>query len=444
MTRGRNQSTLGPMRKYDELDAARVFVFWLFAAVGLIMAWRTARLASGVDFYQFWVVGQAMHRPGLNVYSDDARRELGAEFLKSASGSSSPRQIAAAAFRPTLETYSSPFLYAVFRVFSSGWYEIDLDRYRGILIAGMVFSIVMFTRLLNQSWNITSIAIGWTCLWFAPFSADMEVANVNGAQLAALAVYLWMRMRLRGPRRDLLSGALLGIAIAFKPNIIFVVAMLMAYWLLNGQWRYLLYSGIGVAAGAAAAVGAAAIAFGSFFPWIEWTSAVASLPEEAISTEYGNFALTRVVRYWWGGSAEMATFTLLAILPVIGMTVRRARMRKADAFASDGEGEVLALALGCLLVVLMPRLAWLQYYILTIPAILLLLGRPSSLPGWRSAALIRYVLLAVVLGTLRIRPVPSVRTVLSANAHAVVVVLSTSVLFGMTWLRMIGRNGDSR
>jgi hypothetical protein len=57
----------------------------ILAMFGLALAWGNSANEVGVDYYQFWVVGQSVNHPGINnVYSDDARQLLGAEFFEKA------------------------------------------------------------------------------------------------------------------------------------------------------------------------------------------------------------------------------------------------------------------------------------------------------------------------------------------------------------------------
>jgi hypothetical protein len=113
--------------------------------------------------------------------------------------------------------------------------------------------------------------------------------------------------------------------------------------------------------------------------------------------------------------------------------------------ATAGSGplpDVRAAAVGCLLVLLTPRLAWLHYFVLTIPILLIAL-RPldeTSPPGGGVVA--RRILPGLALLVLAIDPFVNVGIPLSASAQGVVVVLATVLLFGLGLRELsLGRSG---
>src|SRR5262245_50602526 len=69
-------------------------------AVALGGMWSAITYAPGIDFYQFWVVGQAVEEKLVDdVYAPEARPRLAQTFLGRAALGSSRRQQAAADFR---------------------------------------------------------------------------------------------------------------------------------------------------------------------------------------------------------------------------------------------------------------------------------------------------------------------------------------------------------
>jgi hypothetical protein len=138
---------VAPMR--DLRDTATL-VLLVAVLCGLTAAWADNEYSAGFDFYQFWVVGQALGQPEVgNVYADAERRRIGATFLEQARAGDTPRQLAVAEVRPVLETYSTPFLYATFRFFSTGNYETDYRNYRLIQLALLVAGLAMLCRTLD-------------------------------------------------------------------------------------------------------------------------------------------------------------------------------------------------------------------------------------------------------------------------------------------------------
>src|SRR5262245_45667939 len=104
----------------------------LLLAVALGGMWSSITYAPGIDFYQFWVVGQAVEEKLVDdVYAAAARPRLAQTFFARAAQSASQRQRAAADFRKEeVQAASTPFLYTAFWALQSGDYDADLLRYR--------------------------------------------------------------------------------------------------------------------------------------------------------------------------------------------------------------------------------------------------------------------------------------------------------------------------
>jgi hypothetical protein len=427
----------------NSLRRAELALLVLLAVFSLSIAWATAARNVGVDFYQFWVVGQALGRADVtNVYSPGERTRLGAEYRELARREGDARQATVAEYRQTLETYSTPFLYAVFKLFSTGDYETDFRNYRFLMLACLVFAVSALARLLGHSLETTLAVIAIFSAWFAPFTSDMRVGNVNSIQLALLAIYLWTVIRLGSRRGDMLGGAILGLGLAFKPNLVFVAGTLALGWILSRRARRLALHGIGAAAGGAAAVAAGTIGFGSPRCWADWLSAIRSLPADIITVDLGNFAPARILGDWFGADVTIVLGLIFCLLVAGAMwrgrpqtPARRPASSRPDLLApTAGSGplpDVRAAAAGCLLTLLTPRLAWLHYFVLTIPIFLIAL-RPldeTSSPGGDVVA--RRILPALALLGLAIDPLVNVGIPLSASTQGVVVVLATVLLFAL-------------
>ena len=132
---------------------AGVALSLLLASAAVWQMWQSGERVPGVDFYQFWVVGTELHHGGaVDIYSDTQRAALGKTWLEKAQDRSS-RQYRAAVRRPVLETFSTPWLYAVFAALSTGDYERDYKRYRLLCLAVSVASIIGLCRVFQYSWN---------------------------------------------------------------------------------------------------------------------------------------------------------------------------------------------------------------------------------------------------------------------------------------------------
>ncbi len=409
-------------------------LFLILAVFGLSLVWRAAAHGTGIDFYQFWVVGQALkHSAVTDVYSDDGRSRLGAEFLEKARRTANPRQMAVAEFRQKLQTYSSPFLYSVFGLFSTGNYETDLRNYRILLLACLVFGIAVLGRLLNHSLNTTLGAVAIFSAWFDPFASDLRMGNVNSIQLALFAAYLWVAARLRWRHRDLLGGALIGLAVAFKPNLVLVAVVLMIDWLLNGQFRRVGFHAAGAAVGGIIAILVAAADFGTLRCWTNWMAALQSLPDEVILIQNGNYAPARILDGGLGVHLEIPLAVIFGGLVVAGLWMKRqgaGRQNEAGPVA-DAFPRVLVVSTGCLLVILIPRLAWLHYYVLTLPAFLVLLCPGRNLPFEANPFLRQFLVILAFLG-LATDPFFNLGILLTTYVQGAMAVCAALILFALT------------
>lgn len=394
------------------------------AIFSLAVAWKNAQKNEGKDFYQFWAIGQSLTQPGINVYANHTRSRLGAEFLEKAKQSANPDLIAVAHYRSWLQTYSSPFFYSLFRLFSTGNYETDLRNFRLLMLAGLALGIIIFCRLLNYPWAMAIMILAVLCIWFDPLASDLYVGNVNCIQFATLGIYLWTVTRLRWNYRDIAGGAILGLALAFKPNLIFVVIALVAHWLINANWRRLWSQAAGGIIGAILAIFFAAANFHDFRCWNEWLSALRTLSaDNVIPVKNGNFSPIEII---------YELFHLNLALPLaaifIGMAVALFWKRRKNVFAKNetAASEAFALAVGCLLVVTASRLAWLHYYVLTIPALLFLL-RPAEMEYARSRLLLRKF--PLLLALIALTPVPSMIVPLDMNQQGALAAGAALLLF---------------
>lgn len=403
----------------------------LLAGLALTSAWKAASRDSGMDAYQFWAVGRELKTPGpASVYSEGDRVRIGARFLDQANRSGQASMIAAAEKRKVLETYSSPFLYTFFRFFSTDDYGRSLRNYQLLLLACMAAGVIAFGRLAQLAWPVTLGAVAVFTAWFMPFASDLRVGNVNAIQLAALAAYLGTVTRPPWRGRDFLGGLILALAVAFKPNLLFVPGALTLHWIMSRRLRKMAEHAAGAAVGVALAVAVSAAAFGSLRCWTDWLSALGSLPGDIISVEIGNFAPSRLAAENLGLDAPL-TFTIVAISALaaaIWMRSRTASRRGGGSAAAD-LGDELVVALGCLLVVLAPRLAWLHYFVLTIP-ILIFLARPREGATPRASMLRRVFLALAVLG-LAIEPAMNVGIPVSARVAGTLVVATSVALFAV-------------
>jgi hypothetical protein len=355
------------------------------AAVSAVIAFCSSLLLAhrvpGIDFYQFWVVGTELRYESAgayaaNVYSDAQRTKLGQKWLAKAQRSG-PRQLAAARVRPKLETFSSPFLYSVFAALSTDNYDRDHQRYGLLCLVASTAAVVVLCRLFAYTWLRTLLAVTLFLGYSMPLRSDVIVTNVNQLQLGGLALFLWGQARTDWRLRNLFSGVVLGLLLAFKPNLGLCAAFLFLTWAVNQRWRKLGEHVLGLIFGFTAAIVCSIWAFGSTDCWQEWLASLRELlVDVASSSELGNYALANMIEETAGIRLSKALLVILAATAFA--VVVRARRRTSDDDSRDLLHEdMLAISLGVTAMFLSSVLVWLHYYILLIPTALYCL-RPAE------------------------------------------------------------------
>lgn len=353
----------------------------LLVCVTAARAWAEARPTAGMDYYQFWVIGQAVQRgETADIYSDGERERLGRMYFERAlrdAGDSeeaqrASRRLQAAAQRQTLQTYSTPWLYALFGVCSSGDYERDLSRFQLVSLLALVAGILALARLLGYALAESLLAAGVLLAAFWPVQSDASVGNVNRLQLALLAGFLWLQ---RSPRTALqiAAGALLGLTVAMKPNLACVPLLLLVWYALARQTRRLAVHAGGLALGGLLALLGSAAFFGSLSPWFTWLGELPRLFAGSEHTvDWGNYAIPQLAREALGWNVGLP-WTLLVIGAAVLVVVRHARRMPGSGTTGAARAEYPVLAIGCVATLLASGLTWLHYYLLALPLCLWLL-----------------------------------------------------------------------
>jgi hypothetical protein len=396
MNSAESRSHAAPSPSPDPLAARKLatgnllaVLLLLLALLGFATAWGTIRQKSvPVDFYEFWLVAQVMGRPDVaNIYAEPEHQRMGEEFLARARSGGDAGLVTVAEFRRTIETFSSPFLYALFKAAVTGDFTTDLRNYRLLLLGCFAFSIIVFARLTGHSWGTTLGALTLFSVWYDPFYSDVAVGNVNGIQLAMLALYVWIVVRVRWRWRDVLGGACLGLAVAFKPNLVFVEGMLGLDWIIRRQGRRLGLHALGALLGVVLAVLIGAAGFKSLHCWVDWFAALRAIPGDIFQVAVGNFAPSRIVSERLGTNVSVPLVAIYGGLAVAGTWRRRNRRGENSAPPeTDAFANALPVATGCLLMLLTAPLAWVHYFVLAVPMFLVLLSpvavrRPTVRPA---------------------------------------------------------------
>lgn len=322
----------------------------LVVVAGLRFAWQTASSSQGLDFYQFWIGGQeAPHERGA-LWSPETAKRLGTTYYYRAVNGKSQRMYVVASGRRDLELFSTPFLYTCFGALPAD-YERAYLIWSILGLVSLVAAIAIMARALRWQAAAFLFFLAFVLLLFKPLTSELRVENVNEVQLLLVAAYFVTPPAVR--------GALLGIAIAFKPNAALALPLVAAFELAHDR-RKLLPEMLGVAGGGAAAVAVSSAYFRSATVWIDWLHAARSLSQTVYGRETGNLAPALWLgRYTW----------VLAIVLTAAAAFIVVRHREASA--------QLAVSMGLVVYLLSAPLVWIHYLLLAIPLAMILLSTPS-------------------------------------------------------------------
>lgn len=367
----------------------------LLALYALVSAWDFGKRPACIDYYQFWVVGRAVGaHETQDVYSQAERERLGSVSYQAAlvdaaaktpPGAGAPvptKRLQAARQRQVLETYSTPWLYTLFGLFSSADYDASQRDFQLASLLGYVLAVVLLARLLALSATATLLWIAALLQLFNPFVDDLISGNVNRLQLLALAVFLFLGVRGRFRGRHALAGALLGATLAFKPNLGAAAFVLLLGWTIAGEHRRVLATAGGIVAGGTAAVLVSAAYFGSLAPWTTWLRQLPVLMSPgsptAGSADEGNYSFARLIHDSAGVAiGPWLTGLLLAAVVVALVVERRRRAASGAGVGADPARDLLLLGSGAAISLLASELSWQHYFVALVPLAMALL-RPAQ------------------------------------------------------------------
>src|SRR5215212_699534 len=320
----------------------------LAAVYALVVTWKQNERAAGLDFYIYYVNAQLPARSDVaNIYAAETQQRVGEEYYARAQAGRSELRKYDAARRRRLDNVSSPFLYTTLRWISRD-YDLALTQYHALLLFAFVAGVLLLARRVRVSWASALFLVAALLLWYRGFEADLRVGNVNSLQLLAIAAALWSP--------PILAGALLGLLIAFKPNLI-VIALL----LFIARRRLLELAG-GVI-GVAIAIVAAAINYGSFNVWFQWITAANEFFHRLQTRAERNVAPALSLFQEHGTWLSYVIAALLAA--IVCFAIARAKRRD----------DTLIAGLAILIYLISAPVVWLHYMVLVLPLAIALLRR---------------------------------------------------------------------
>jgi hypothetical protein len=368
--------------RLENVKLAVALVISIFAAVSAL---RAGSRPACIDYYQFWVVGRAVGKEGArDVYTDAERQRLGERAWQEAWAAQASRaeqdvpskRIQAAHERQVLETFSTPWMYTLSGLASTDDYDADQARFEAFSTLAYMLAIAVFGKLLGFSpLGIAVSAWFFTSPWFKPFGDEVIAGNVNRIQVAFLAAFAWIASRERWRFKDVLSGAVLGAAISFKPNLAMAAVLLAVGGAMTGELAKLARQALGMLLGALLAIAISSAYFGSLAAWNDWLRTIPELMSQGTSAG-GNYALSRLLLDRFGFSAARALPFFFVGVVALALWIARSRSKTRRVIASeparalDRERDVLDISLvglGAAISVLATDLVWLHYFVLCVP-----------------------------------------------------------------------------
>lgn len=351
-----------------------------FAVLALLGAWNYAKSAPGLDYYVAWVAADTIKSDNDNyVYDPASGFELMMEYRKKADAADdAPRFKLIADHKKGMSFTATPFLYWVTATFAVGEYETDLTTWHALSLFMLVMFFIVVCRLLGYSAATTLAVFLPVILWFVPFQSDIRVGNVNGFQLGMIGLAMWFLSRSSHSKYLFAAGAVVGLAVMFKPNLAPIGLILAGGWLLRRQYSRLVTGISGMLTGVVAAVLVSSWWLGKSTAWLDWfkmlAGAVGSAPGKG-----GNYS---VMRQLTGGLSPTGQLLLALFLVAVALAFfwwgrrRQAGLSTIDEVQSPDRQsleDMLLVAMGCVIALMASALVWIHYYLLTIPLMLVLL-----------------------------------------------------------------------
>lgn len=409
--------------------------------IALSNAWWSGEKSTGIDYYNYWVAGQALGKENIkNLYRETDRMMLRDKYLSEAESLSAgavTRQLYAAKSPHELELTSTPLMYSLFAGITIGDYEWDYRNFRILCLIVILISLITLCRMFEIPLATTMLMI---CLltWLSePYNSDVRVGNVNQLLVGLLTLFLWLKQRAKWRLSDLFCGFVLGFALMFKPTISIVIVLLIALWLIDKQYRTVLLQAVGFSISVFVALLISRYYFGSFGCWTEWLEMVKSIDSwhVPLGIAEGNECLSRLIAEWTGHDLSLILLICLVIVTVVLAWLGRNRSRGVKDVGFGFNREAAAVGLGCVIMLLGSKLAWLHYYVLTAPLLLYLYRQEKGSDIHSPDTKMRRIIVMIVIVFYSLQPILYFIGKDKERIHATVIFSTgTVMLLATAWL----------
>jgi hypothetical protein len=353
----------------------------LAALYAIVVTWRKNERAAGLDFYLYYVNSQLPSRADIdNIYSPETQERIGEEYYARAQSSSSELFKYDATRRRRLDNVSSPFLYTTLRWVSRN-YDRALLQDHALLLIAFIAGVLALCRRTRVSWCCSLGLLAALLLWYRGFEADLRVGSVNSLQLAAVAAMLCSP--------PLVAGAILGLLIAFKPNLVLIAVVVFLARLILRDWSRLRLELLGGTLGVALAIVVTAINYGTFRVWLQWITAANEFFHRLQTREERNVAPALSLFQQHGTWVGYVIAAVLIAIVCYGVVRASGAPVGGGAPEARTTRDALLVGLAILIYLISAPVVWLHYMVLALPLAIALLR-------WRWTAIISLVALAVI------------------------------------------------
>jgi hypothetical protein len=351
----------------------------LFLLNPVFNVWQYATRGYGIDYFALWSVPHVLQTKVVaNVYTHDGQYEIASALIgESSSSHVSKAQRQATAintqlYQDRVVVTGSPLLLALVGLTSSGDYDKDLSRFTVASWLCFVGATLIFCRLLGFSPVSALLAVGLFASSFEPILSDMRVANLNQVQLLPLACFLLFIAQ----SWEVFAGLALGIGIMLKPNVVIVAFLSLLVILIDRDFRRLTRALLGMCLAALLSVAISSIYFGRPTMWWDFILSLRATLASTAPMENGNYGLATLL--FRTTHREMGTFIFVILIVILSTVFFKTRSdhttnaaappsRSADESALSIHRMFVVVGLGCAVLLMSSRLAWLHYYVLLIP-----------------------------------------------------------------------------
>lgn len=359
---------------------------------GIFQAGRLINAGSGIDYLHFWIIPRAVTDWDIrDIYNARAQ-----ELILQNAEQQSPEELSAdgwARLKSWLDDYAqlyetglnptgTPFFYTVQNQLAGSDIEIGFFCFQWASTFGLIIAVGLIGAALRAPpWSWILLA-GLLLAIYKPLFLDVQVANVNRFQLLQVTLAIGAGLSLQTRNRWLLAGLILGLAAAYKPNVLLSSVALGMLLFVDSRRRDGLLFVAGWIVAILVAFIAGSIYMGTPAAWSDWWIYFGGVWDEPFSLESGNYSLCLL-----GPHAAMKPLSmLLTLLLLLGLTWRFWSTRcvtdppgqsEANSSLAIQSRAIVAMAAGLLIPLFSGPVAWGHYFTLAIPMLAVLL-----IAGW--------------------------------------------------------------